>query len=85
MDIILNQDIYDTVNVASGVEISIRDLAELLKTISGFRGRLWYNTDKPEGIKNRAISNNRLQSLGWVPKYTTQEALEETYKWYYNL
>lgn len=82
MDIVLNNDRYDTVNVASGVEISIRELAETLKQISGFQGRLWYNTDRPEGIKNRAISNQRLQELGWQPEYTVQDALAETYEWY---
>ena len=82
MDIILNNDRYDTVNVASGVEISIRELAETLKDISGFQGRLWYNTDRPEGIKNRAISNQRLQELGWQPEYTVQDALAEKYEWY---
>ena len=82
MDMILHNDKYDTVNVASGVEISIRELAETLKDISGFQGRLWYNTHRPEGIKNRAISNQRLQELGWQPEYTVQDALAETYEWY---
>ena len=84
MDIILNNNKYDTVNVASGVETSIRTLAETLKEISGFTGRLWYNTDRPEGIKNRAIDNSRLKELGWTPKYTLEEALTETYGWYYD-
>jgi len=84
MDIILNNNKYDTVNVASGVETSIRTLAETLKEISGFTGTLWYNTDRPEGIKNRAIDNSRLKELGWTPKYTLEEALTETYGWYYD-
>ena len=84
MDIILNNNKYDTVNVDSGVETSIRTLAETLKEISGFTGRLWYNTDRPEGIKNRAIDNSRLKELGWTPKYTLEEALTETYGWYYD-
>ena len=83
MDIILNNNKYDTVNVASGEETSIRTLAETLKEISGFKGKLWYNTDRPEGIKNRAIDNSRLKELGWSPKYTLEEALTETYEWYY--
>ena len=85
MDIILNNEVYDTVNVASGVEITIKQLAETLKTISGFKGRLWYNTDRPEGIKNRSISNKRLQSLGWQPEYSVEDALTETYEWYCNV
>ena len=82
MDLTLNNDKYDTVNIASGVETTIRDIAETLKQISGFTGRLWYNTDRPEGIKNRAISNQRLQSLGWQPEYSVEDALAETYEWY---
>ena len=84
MDIIINNDKYDTVNVASGEETSIRTLAETLKKISGFKGRLWYNTDRPEGIKNRSIDNSRLKELGWTPKYTLEEGLTETYKRYYD-
>ena len=84
MDIILNNNKYDTVNVASGTETSIRTLAETLKEISGFTGRLWYNTDRPEGIINRSIDNSRLKELGWTPKYTLEEGLTETYKWYYD-
>jgi GDP-L-fucose synthase len=84
MDIILNNNKYDTVNVASGEETSIRALAETLKEISGFKGRLWYNTDRPEGIKNRAIDNSRLKELGWRPRYSLKAGLAETYEWYYD-
>jgi GDP-L-fucose synthase len=70
------------VNVASGVETSIKTLAETLKKISGFKGKLWYNTNRPEGILNRSIDNSRLKELGWEPKYTLEEALTETYEWY---
>ena len=84
MDIILNNNKYDTVNVASGEETSIRTLAEILKKISGFKGRLWYNKDRPEGIINRSIDNSRLKELGWKPKYTLEEGLTETYEWYYD-
>jgi GDP-L-fucose synthase len=85
MDIILNNDTYDTVNVASGVEVTIREIAETLRSISKFKGKLWYNTDRPEGIKNRSISNDRLKSLGWQQQYSLQQGLEETYQWYYEI
>ena len=58
MDIILNNDKYDTVNVASGYEITIREIAELLIKVSGYKGNLRFNTDRD--IKNRAIDNSRL-------------------------
>jgi GDP-L-fucose synthase len=82
MDLTLNNDTFDTVNIASGVETTIRELAETLKRISGFRGKLFYNTDRPEGIGKRAISNERLRALGWEPEYKLEEALTETYEWY---
>ena len=85
MDIILNNDKYDTVNVASGYEISIREIAELLIKVSGYKGNLWFNTDRPEGIKNREIDNSRLKELGWKPEYSMEEAFAKTYKWYYDL
>jgi GDP-L-fucose synthase len=82
MDLTLNNNMFDTVNIASGIETTIRELAETLKRISGFRGKLFYNTERPEGISNRAISNERLRALGWEPKYKLEEALTETYEWY---
>ena len=84
MDIILNNDKYDCVNVASGYEISIKEIAELLIKVSGYKGNLWFNTDRPEGIKNRAISNDRLKELGWVPRFTVEEAFAKTFEWYYD-
>jgi GDP-L-fucose synthase len=75
---------YDTINVVSGTTISISELVDILIQISGFKGKINYDTSKPEGILTRKISNERLQSLGWVPKYTLEDALAETYKWYYD-
>ena len=82
-DLIMNSN-YDTINVVSGTTISISELVDILIQISGFKGKINYDTSKPEGILTRKISNERLQSLGWVPKYTLEDALAETYKWYYD-
>ncbi len=82
MDIILNNDKYDTVNVSSGYEVSIREIAELLIKVSGYKGNLWFNKDRPEGIKNRAIDNTRLKELGWKPKFSLEDAFAKTYEWY---
>jgi GDP-L-fucose synthase len=84
MDIVLNNDIYDTVNVCSGVEITIRELAEAIKTVSGYSGNLWFNTDRPTGVMRRAVDNTRLTELGWRPQYSLEDALATTYRWYYD-
>ena len=84
MDLILNNDKYNDVNVASGNEVTIKEIAETLVLVSGFKGNLWFNTERPEGIKNRSIDNSKLKNLGWQQKFTLQEAFEKTYKWYYD-
>lgn len=84
MDLILNNDKYNNVNVASGKEVTIREIAETLVAVSGFKGNLWFNTERPEGIKNRSIDNSKLKNLGWQQTFTLQEAFEKTYKWYYD-
>ena len=82
-DLIMNSN-YDAVNVASGKTISICELIDILIKISGFKGKIIYNKDKPEGILQRSISNKRLLSLGWKPQYLIEDALAETYGWYYD-
>ena len=81
-DIVLNNNKYDTVNVASGTEITIAEIAELMIRVSGFKGSLFYNTDRPSGIKNRPVSNDRLKELGWEPKFSIEDAFSKTYEWY---
>ncbi len=55
------------VNVGSGAEISIKDLAELVKELTGFRGRLKFNTDRPDGTPRKLMDSNKLFSMGWNP------------------
>lgn len=80
--IILNNDRYDAVNVSYGEDYTIREIAEMIKNVSGFKGKLWYNIEQPEGVKYRRLDNKRLRELGWKPKYTMEEGLAKTYEWY---
>ena len=82
MDIVLNNNSHQVVNIASGTETTIQELAETLKAISGYTGRLWYNHNRPEGISKRSINNTRLINLGWRPRTPLYDALQETYEWY---
>jgi GDP-L-fucose synthase len=81
-DLIINNDEFDTVNVSYGDAVSIADIANHLKSISGYTGELWFNTDRPEGVLRRHMDNSRLRSLGWAPKFTIEDALTTTYKDY---
>jgi GDP-L-fucose synthase len=68
------------INVGSGDEHSIRELAELLKEISGFKGELVFDTTKPESAGRQFLDSSKLRSLGWQPTRTFREGLKEVYR-----
>lgn len=72
------------INVGTGDDLTIRELAESIKTTVGFMGKVIYLPDKPEGSPRKLLDVSRLQSLGWRAKISLVEGLSQTYKWYYN-
>jgi GDP-L-fucose synthase len=72
----------DHLNVGSGEEISIKDLAELVMEVVGFDGELRFDANKPDGTPRKMMDNARLAALGWRAKTSLREGLTKTYKWY---
>src|SRR5579872_3524233 len=72
----------DIVNVGSGQEISIADLASLVCRVAGFRGRLVFDTTKPDGTPRKRVDVGRLTALGWRPRIALEDGVRETYHWY---
>ncbi|XP_078162965.1 putative GDP-L-fucose synthase 1 isoform X1 [Carex rostrata] len=70
------------VNVGSGIEVTIKELAELVKEVVGFQGELVWDKTKPDGTPRKLMDSSRLASLGWTPKVPLRDGLVETYKWY---
>jgi GDP-L-fucose synthase len=68
------------INVGSGEEITIRDLAELVRKAVGYSGRIEFNTDKPDGSPRKLIDSSRLSALGWKPKMRLADGIAETYR-----
>jgi GDP-L-fucose synthase len=81
-------DIYNDgithLNVGTGEEYSIEDLAAKIAEVVGYQGDLTFQTDKPDGVLRRVGDNSRLNKLGWKHKYTLDEGLDLTYNWYKN-
>lgn len=71
-------------NIGSGLAVSIAELAVMLQEISGFSGRLDYDTSKPDGMPVKVLESSRLAQLGWSPKVDFAEGLRRTYDWYLN-
>lgn len=67
-------------NVGSGVEYTIRDLAETLKTVSGFNGELIFDTTKPESAGRQFLDSRKLYDLGWKPSIPFEEGVKKVYQ-----
>ncbi len=72
----------DPVNVGSGQEISIRELAFLVKDVTGYAGEVVFDSSRPDGSPRKALDTSRMRQLGWEAKTLLEEGLLKTYKWY---
>lgn len=69
-------------NIGSGEDLSILELAELVKTEVGAVGEINWDSSKPDGTPKRKLDNSRLQALGWQPMISLSEGIKMTYDWY---
>jgi GDP-L-fucose synthase len=69
------------VNIGSGEEISIRDLAKLIAEILNFKGEIVFNSDMPDGVYRKTLDSSTLRESGWIPKHNLRSGLRETISW----
>ena len=67
------------INVGSGKEISIKELAETVKQVVGFEGEIEWDTSKPDGTPRKLMDSSRLLSKGWEPKFEMCEGIARAY------
>jgi len=77
-----NYDSSETVNVGAGTDLSIRELALLVKVVVGYDGEIRFNPDKPDGMPRKLLDVSKIRALGWQPSIALREGLESTYGWY---
>lgn len=70
------------INVGSGEEVSIAELANMIKEIVGYKGEIVFNPDMPDGTPRKLLDISRLKSLGWERKISLYDGLRSTYEWY---
>ena len=75
-------DSPEIVNVGVGEDISIRELAELIRDVVGYQGEIVYDTSKPDGTPRKLLDVSRLQAAGWQAKIPLREGIKQTYQWY---
>ncbi|MCI0736891.1 MAG: NAD-dependent epimerase/dehydratase family protein, partial [Beijerinckiaceae bacterium] len=78
-------DWYDgsePINCGAGSDVSIRQLAELISKVTGFKGMLVFDTTKPDGTPRKLMDSSRLSALGWRPKTSLEDGIREVSRWF---
>jgi GDP-L-fucose synthase len=76
-------DSPDTINVGTGEDQSIREIAELVAKVVGYEGETVWDTSKPDGMPRKMLEVSRLKALGWQPTTSLEDGLRETVRWFY--
>ena len=77
-----NYDSDQFINVGCGEDITIRELAELVRSAVGYNGHLIFDSTKPDGTPRKLLDVSRISALGWRPRITLKMGIERTYAWY---
>lgn len=77
-----NYDGADFVNLGTGKELTIHELAELIKKVVGFDGELRFNTDKPDGTPRKLLDVSKMEEVGWKYKIELEDGIRKTYQWF---
>lgn len=80
--LMLNYNDSEIVNIGTGKDITIKDLALTIKDVVGFNGEIYFNTEMPDGTPRKLLDVSKLKDLGWEYKTTLREGIEKTYKDY---
>lgn len=76
------QPMLSHINVGTGLDCTIRELAETMVAVIGFKGQLVFDSSKPDGTPRKLMDVSRLKALGWEAKITLENGLKTTYQWY---
>jgi GDP-L-fucose synthase len=75
-------DEAEIINVGTGEDVTVRELAEMVADITQFRGRIVQDTSKPDGTPRKLLDVSRLHALGWKARIALREGLEQSYRWF---
>ena len=76
------QPMLSHINVGTGVDCTIRELAETIAQVTGFKGRLVWDNTKPDGTPRKLMDVSRLQAMGWQARIGLEEGLQDAYRWF---
>jgi GDP-L-fucose synthase len=77
-----NYDDSEIINVGTGEDQTIAELAEMISAVVGFRGARCFDSSKPDGTPRKLLDTTKIRALGWTPTITLPDGIERTYRWY---
>jgi GDP-L-fucose synthase len=80
--LLLNYDDAQTINIGSGHEVSIYELATLIADVVGFTGTIHNDPSRPDGTPRKMLDSSRLHDLGWTPSWTLRDGIADAYRWF---
>ena len=76
------KDIGEFINIGTGEDLRIRDLAELIKEIVGYGGKITCDSSKPDGMPKKLLDVSRIKAKGWSAKKSLKDGIKDSYEWY---
>ena len=77
-------DSPEIINVGTGQDLTIRELAETIRDVTGYEGAITFDPSKPDGTPRKLLDVSRLNALGWKPRISLLEGIRNTHRWYLN-
>jgi GDP-L-fucose synthase len=77
-----NYNENEPLNIGTGKDITIKELAELIKEIVGYEGEIKFDATKPDGTPRKLLDVSRLHATGWKHKIELREGIQSTYEWF---
>jgi nucleoside-diphosphate-sugar epimerase len=78
----LHYDAPEIINIGAGTDVTIRELAELVCRVTGYQGRLVFDSSKPDGPPRKLLDISRLQAMGWHARIGLEQGIAGTYDWF---
>ena len=72
------------INVGTGVDVTIEEMAKIMKRVVGYKGEIVFDVTKPDGVSRKLVNTARLTSMGWKYKIKLEKGIKRTYDWYLN-
>ncbi|ACZ18259.1 GDP-L-fucose synthase family protein [Thermanaerovibrio acidaminovorans] len=73
---------YEPINVGTGTDVTIAELADMVRNVVGFRGRVVWDSSKPDGTPRKLLDVSKIRSMGWSPSIGLEEGIRSTYRWF---